>query len=69
MQAGAELLRVRVDAGQSSVGEPDEQPAAATMVVAAGRLARVLAGIEDAELRGERAVLERFLAVLDGAAG
>lgn len=64
--AGAELLRVRVGAGQSTVCEPDGSPAAATLVVAAGRLARVLAGIEDAELRGDRTVIERLLDTLDG---
>ena len=66
VQAGNELLRVRVGTGQSSVGEPDEHPAAATLVVEAGRVARVLAGIEDAEIYGDRAVVERLLDALDG---
>ncbi len=66
VQAGDELMRVCVGTGQSRVGEPDERPAPATLVAEAGRLARVLAGIEDARMHGDRAMIELLLDALDG---
>lgn len=64
--SGERRLRVCVGPGHGSVDDPGDEPAPATLIAPAGHLARVLAGIEDARVHGDRAVVERLFAALDG---